>query len=242
MGCANTGLQDRKSDKVLPAAANQTPHPATPGGRPTVPEVFTGRFSPKPLTREQKDRVLGEAEALAPPGRVVWFIRVHRNTLQDTRDDLNVSVYFTPHEESHRIRKGRFVRFDSFRKALWGQLGLQPSGRLSSYCQVSLADHPFDGELMTPTVRLLPFRSPDSLNDQEIIEIVDYVRTNPVRESRRPRLYNGESPIVEIRRSGDAFDVRLGWSEGFLSGMGQFLRCVRTEDGFKVESHGQWVS
>ena len=93
----------------------------------------------------------------------------------------------------------------------------------------------------------MPFAPPIGFTDTEIIEIVDFARTSPGKTDAPKmgvtvsKLY-GSAPIISIKKVGDGFDVRTGSVEGFLSGIGTFMHCIRAEDGFKVVSLGLWVS
>ena len=84
-----------------------------------------------------------------------------------------------------------------------GVAGTPAARSLGEYVQVSLKERPFGGDLGTPKGTLLPLRAPQGFTDEEIIEIVDFIRTNPEGVKRpnsvlHPERFNGSAPIIEI--------------------------------------------
>ena len=113
--------------------------------------------------------------------------------------------------------------------------------------QVSLEDHPFGEDLDTPSGTLLPFPVPEGFTDDEVIEIVDFIRTNPEIVSGPNtiplvRRFNGSAPIIKIERRDGQIEVTCGVLEGPLSGSGEVIRCIKEDGSYQVVSLGWWVS
>ncbi len=246
------------SDDRPAEASRGAGHPSKADARKkrTTPVAYTGRFIDEPLTQDQVDEILSKADPLVPVGERIWFILTRRNSESEGKLDYVASVYFTPEQQGKRMRRGNFVSFDSSWERFIGTLtkslggnedSPQPDKRLQSYCQVSLAKQPFGDDLKTPQGTLLPFAQPVGFTDAEIIEVVAFLRTSP-GQSQAPNVFltvsklDGSAPIISIKKAGDGIEVQTGSVEGFLSGTGTFMRCIRTESGFKVVSLGQWVS
>lgn len=226
-----------------------------------VPIVAGGRFAHPAPTQEQLEELLRWVLPRAGKNRDVWFIYARANWKLETGRELNATVYFTPKRESARLRKGvsRHVGLSIARilelEALIEQLEAQPQPKesppLPEYWQISLKGHPFAEMLEVPDGTLLPFPKPEGLSEQEVIEIVDFVRTNPKQPQTDPNRvssaslwgFDGSRPILSINKSDGVIEVRSGTREGILSGSGQIIRLMRTgDDTFDVLAIGQWVS
>ena len=124
--------------------------------------------------------------------------------------------------------------------------------RLRNYYQISQADEPFDKKLEVPNGSMLPFDAPEGFSADEVIDIVDFVRSNPTytpppskehpNSFRLPTQCDGSDPILAIRKKDDIIEVRTGTTQGPLSGLGQFVQLVNEGEDFKVISIGMWVS
>lgn len=226
-----------------------------------VPIVRNTRFSHPPPTHEQLQRVLRKVMDKCPEEQKVWFICLHANWKVDGERRLVLTVYFTPTETSGRIRKGRFVhvneQFEEFIEEVLANFSApddidQPGNEdeTPEYWQVSLAGEPFSDELATPQRRMLPFPRPVGFTDQEVVEIVDFVRASHKALKAFGKAIPthvrkvASQPILAIeRKEGGVIAVRTGTQEGILSGSGKFLHLRRQDDGrFVIVSWGSWVS
>jgi len=123
--------------------------------------------------------------------------------------------------------------------------------RLRNFYQVSKVDQAFGKKLEVANGSLLPFDSPEGFADEEIIDIVDFVRSTPTYtrppSKERPNSFsfpiqlNCSAPIVVIEKDDEAIRVRTGIVEGPLSGMGQAVRIVRDGEDFRIIGTGMWV-
>lgn len=238
----------------------------------SVPIVYQSeRFTPIPLTAQQIDEFLSTASKAMPKGPSVWFILVRKNREHDGDLDYSVTAYFAPDEQAARLRKGRYLHFSSFPKLVAAAINKafadQPKDasapaikkqetdwtkRLRNYYQVSSSNQPFDKKLEVPNGPMLPFDAPEGFSADEIIDIVDFVRSNPTytrppskehpNSFTVPTRLDGSDPILGMKKKDDIIEVRTGTTQGPLSALGQFVRFVREGEDFKIISIGMWVS
>ena len=97
----------------------------------------------------------------------------------------------------------------------------------------------------------MPFDSPEGFKADEIIDIVDFVRSSPIYTPPQPKDYpdsfrspvqvDGSAPIVVIEKKAETIEVRTGTVEGMFSGMGQLIRIVRDGEDYRITTTGTWV-
>ncbi len=227
----------------------------------SVPVVYDERLRPARLTSQQMDGILSEAVPFCPKGQHVWFIWVHDNFEFSGELYCNATVYFTPTMVTSRIRKGQSIGFwqdvSSFSKRLGRPVKTRED--LSDYCQVALREKPFGQELDVPAGTLMPFAPPKGFADDEVVEIVDFIRTNPKKTEQpevtfvrsegdtytvyhRPVTFDGSQPILSIERKNGTIEVRAGTVQRTWAGAGQMLRLIEAPEGFKVLEIFLWVS
>lgn len=235
-----------------------------------VPVVVHSRFDPAPLTDEQTDDILERAGNVAPTGIGVWFILLRNNRERNGVLRYAVTVFFEPDSTTARLRKGKYVRVDGLGDALRDCLcralaaegspdGPMPSRQwceswppraspLFDYCQVSRQETPFTDDRAVPDGSLLPFPAPDGFTDEETVDVVDFIRTDPKLPDPAPPVFSpsgrfdGRSPIIAIERQGSTIEVRCGVCEGLLSCRGTVLYLVRESDTLRIVTTGRWVS
>ncbi len=115
------------------------------------------------------------------------------------------------------------------------------------YRQVSFRNKPFTEQLHAPVKTLWPFWPPIGFTDEEVIEIIDFLRTSPKvahppNVIRSPDRFDGSAPILSIKRAGEGIVVRSGTQQGFLAGSGEEILLKRKGSSFVVVSIGMWVS
>jgi hypothetical protein len=223
-----------------------------------VPVVYYLRFDHPPLTAGQLDRILARAAPLCPAGQRAWFVYVTANWERQGRLLARAVVYFTPAWQTPRLRKGQYVLIDE----KWADLVAGVSERLSSarperdasreetpeYWQVSLRDQVFGAELETPHGSRLPFHKPDGFTEEEIVELVDFLRTSPRQRQEAnsitsPKQFHGFRPIWSFSGDDGVIEVQNGAVQGMSAGHGELLRCKRNDDGtFQVLGIGEWYS
>jgi len=207
------------------------------------------RFDHPPLTDAQVEALLTRAQRCCPEGQQPWFIYVVANWKEPEGRRPAATVYFTPGEAAGRVRKGKFecggvaeAELAKIRKALGAEEAREAARGVCEYWQVSRRDEPFTEDVDVPDVGILPFPRPIGFTENEVVELIDFIRTNPERDNCAVA-FDGSQPILSITRSDDVITVRTGTIEAMLAGSGQFLTCKRKTDGtFEVLSIGIWVS
>jgi hypothetical protein len=124
-----------------------------------------------------------------------------------------------------------------------------------SYWQVSLPVEPFTADLEPPEERLWPLGAPEGFTDEEVIEIVDFIRTSPQKEPHYVRSpdgsigsgfyyhIDGKLPIMGMHREQDGtIVVTTGSVQGPLAGHGQEIRLRRETNRFIVLEVGEWYA
>ncbi len=193
-----------------------------------VPVVYNYRFEHLPLSESQVEDLMNRGEMTCPDDRDLWFLYVTANWERTGVRHPAATVYFTPEEHTPRLRKGKYA------------FGTLPPAH--EYWQVSRKHKPFKGAPQVPGIALLPFPKPIGFSEEEVIEIVDFVRTNP-EHAQTGAVFCGSSPILSIVRGGDNIEVMTGAIQGMLAGTGQLLTCKKRKDGtFEVLSVATWVS
>ncbi len=245
-------------------SAKQTTSGATKKSR--VPVVVHSRSECKELSDEQYEMLVAEAIEENPEEQELWFIKLSRNY----RERVVATVYFKPEESTESLRKGRYFVHDEIydlNKAIRGRLkerGIIPR-ELPLYCQVSLRERLFEKDkLETPAGTLLPFPQPKEIKDEELVELIDFVRSSPKRNGQPHNTFtpvigpHGEiidviparekatgpedtAPFVSIELKDSEFEVLMGYHEGPMSGIGNMLTIKRTDEAFVIVGAGEWV-
>lgn len=263
-GCAHQ--QKEHSENQLssrpapgPGIKATPPHEiAGPASRPSVPVVYSERGFANALSSQQLADVLEKAELWRPKGTTVWFffVRRHYHPLLSLETYLTVTIYYTPDRSSPRIRKGRFATYNM----TWS-LGDNPhldEPQIHGYVQVSPSRQPFGSELQVPAPAYRPFvvgrnfgGAPVSIRDEQVIQLVDFVRaflagenSNGDPESLESwRRAAAKDPILNIAVQGDSFELMLGWSGGMFDGRGHHLKVVKKAGSLRVVGPvSMWVS
>lgn len=223
-----------------------------------VPVVYDPRLTPQPLTMAQMQEILADAQPACPPGQQIWFILVRHNVElpgpkdnpQDKRWHYAAIVYYTPQTQTARLRKGLCLYLasaDPELASVMQALGAHPEGLLP-WWQVSAETDPFTQQLDVPTWPLMPFAAPRDLSDEEVVRIVDFVRTGP----RAPAPANGgllvvdrfdaTEPILSITNQDGLIRVQSGSIQAPLAGQGQILILKKADTGYQVVELLEWVS
>ncbi len=220
-----------------------------------IPVIYSPRLSPEKLTQANLESLVAEARSLAPPGSSIWFLHV----LFSRGDDSRVNVFYTPDQTSGRLQRGKCVlvgpeitrtsetvrriiaRFPASQRGQFDQ-------RLVDYYRVLTTDAKEACPRSPSEDSTFPFIAPKGFTDDEIIRIVDFVRTNPIQKfppNTLPQVeifFGAGRPIVRITRENKVIKVFNGSQEGPLSGSGQVLECAPDGDSFKLIRIADWVS
>ena len=235
LGCFGSGCPARPE-------ARQTVELRVPAS--CVPVVYDEALKPARLSDEQKEEILNDVTPLCPEGQDIWFIRVHDNNREFSGNlEYDVTVYFTPDVTTPRLRKGERVAFWSW----WWSEDPAAKGRLlpklvGTYYQVSPRGEPFGQGLEVPSKTLMPYPLRTELPDEEVIEIVDFVRTSPA-DDKWGYAFDGSAPILGIEKRDDVIEVTSwDWVGVTVAGAGQIIRLKKTPEGLKVLDIARLVS
>lgn len=142
--------------------------------------TYGPRLDPNWVSDKQLDDLRKYIDIMLPPSYEVWFVHVLYN-----RDDyLTARIYLKSEQTENRIRKGHYLGYDS----MWIDIKLinpalaqsEVAKMMPEYMQVSLREIPFDAQLEPPTQdSMFPFAVPEEFSEQEITEIVDFIRSGP---------------------------------------------------------------
>jgi hypothetical protein len=254
------GLPACSGERVSSQPAATTSSPAGPTTRPSVAVLYAGYLSPAPLEPAQIQQALVKALAAKPEGRDIWFVLVRWHQRRDPSSWTAV-VYFTPDEQTPRLRKGRCLYVSASEddgesptaSELWRNLNPESPipDPLNAYVQVSAANRPFGDKLDVPERALTPFPAPKDVEDSEVVEGVDFIRSAPKAkpETMTPRTflysmkYDASLPVCRIARKDAAtLEIYTGWQVGILAGGGKWFQIRRTEGGYELVGAARWVS
>jgi hypothetical protein len=206
--------------------------------------IYHTRLTTEPLTRRQFGMLSKSIKNVRLDNKDVWFVRI----LCNLHPHLNAKIYFMPDTTSKRTRKGKYTYFRLIDLALLDLKveDLKPPECLE-YIQVSLKDKTFTAQVAIPPQNsMLPFSVSENFTDQEIVEIVDFIRTRPMNTRRKTgRLYfqvKRNLPIMTIIKEGEVIKVRTGTQEHGLAGRGQVLEIRKTDQGYELTDVTEWVS
>jgi hypothetical protein len=204
------------------------------------------RFKTEPLTNQQFAMLSRSIKNVRLDNKDVWFVRV----LYNSRRHLTAKIYFMPDFASNRLRKGKYIYYRLADLALEDlKIGdLKPSEYLE-YIQVSLKEEPFTAQVeIPPQNSMLPFSVSESFTDQEVVEIVDFIRSGPKMLSAKPNVtylpvnVKRNLPIMTIIREGEVIKVRTGTQEHGIAGMGQVLEIRKTDQVYELTEISEWLS
>ena len=239
------------------AAAPTAPEPRPPAPTPAeVPAVYDQRLGPLELTRRQKLEIIAQAAPLTPKGRKIWYVLVRDNRRFEGELSYIATVYFSPDFSSARLRKGKCMHVwhvsaemretsERFMKLVnVDQRELPP--RLPGYRQVSLAAQPFGENVAVPEKILWPFTVDGEFTDQEVIEIVDFVRAAIKR--RKGQLlglleFVPDEPVLSITaQSKGRIEVFTGTRQHWLAAEGHYFILIGKGGKLLIVKEGSWLS
>jgi hypothetical protein len=219
--------------------------------------VYDERLTPDRLSDEQKQKIFAYARSMSPAGQRPWYVKVRYNDQRQGEPSWAVSIFYSPYSTSSRLRKGKAIGMVDF-QGRWTKLlrrtvpNWDEQQLYWDYWQVSPSQEPFGKDLVVPDQPFWPFKAPEGLTDQEVVEIVDFVRTYSVRPyaetAKTMSLWSTESidktlPIFSISKGPDGkFEVWTGTLQGGLSGIGQTLTITKENGKFVLLALGMWLS
>lgn len=207
--------------------------------------IYHPILNPDPLTSQQFSILSKFVDRTNLHKKDVWFVRV----LYNRNNHLSAKIYFMPEVTSKRIRNGKYIHYGL---TDWELLYALKEDRLKpeycEYCQVSLKDKLFTTQAeIPPQNSMLPFAAPKDFSKQEIVEIVDFIRSAPKVKSETgtyPSYFHVRQnlPIMTITREGEIIKVITGTQESGIAGIGQFIMIRKTDEGYVVNEVVEWLS
>jgi hypothetical protein len=218
---------------------------------PARPPILYGRESDiLPLSDGQVRRVKGIV-AEEQPGKEIWFIYVPLNKKMSRYDvdvyNYRVVVYCKPDQQSARVRRGAAVY-----AGLSGRV-LPPIVHPFSYAHLCETDAGFFSDLGVPNdLDRLPLKVSGDISDEDIIEVVRFIRSSPSAperliygpDGRTRRFYipNGvldpAASLDGIRREGDEISVYMAGPQSHTS---QAYRCRKIGSTWMLVKTESWV-
>ena len=244
---AGCGASSGRTNSLAAAAAGLEQNEAGAGD----PIVYSSFASPLPLTFEQIEEITQVAKDACPQGRELWFIHV-RHHQEDRKSRLpryRVVAYYTPDEQTPRLRKGRCAYLDNEiapaqRRQIVAALGKGHTWPiLEPYVQISAPEKPFDAppsaSRAIPSETDLPIYPPAGVSDDDLVALADAARS---AHAVAPGAEEGE-PLLRITIEGAIYQVDFGWQAGPSNGRGSTIKLKRTPKGFDVDGAlGVWAS
>jgi hypothetical protein len=202
--------------------------------------IYHTRLKPEPLKNQQYTILSKFVDGTTLHKKDIWFVRV----LYNRNNDLSAKIYFMPEVTSRRIRNGKYIHYgltDWELEYAYALKGLKPE--YCEYCQVSLKEKPFTAQAeIPPQNSMLPFAAPKDFSKQEIVEIVDFIRSAPKVKLETIFRLRWNLPIMTIIREEEVIKVITGTQEGGESGIGQFIMIRKTDEGYVVNEVVEWLS
>ena len=119
-----------------------------------------------------------------------------------------VSAYFSPTMTTSTLRRGAYLRFSRDVSPVPGPWS--GMGSALPYVQVAIPGRPF-GQIESDADQNLPFTVSGTFQDEELVRLVTYIRSNPsVVPGGRGSGNVGTRPISSIRRQSDG-TVLVDW-------------------------------
>jgi hypothetical protein len=207
--------------------------------------IYHNTLDPAPLSTNQLDE-LSKFVCDTKPNDV-WFVRV----LYNRQEILRAEIFFLPEISTSRMRKGKCAYYDSqfyafpkeyldtqevidakgFNPKYYDYVQVLPE----IYFSVVESEIPFDDYM-------LPFSASDDFSDQEIIDIVDFIRGERAEKTERHFRIDRTLPIMSITEHEDTIVIRTGTLEGPEMGMGQEIHLKKIDDRYSIIKVMEWVS
>jgi hypothetical protein len=199
---------------------------------PDVAFYSLPRRQPQSLKEEQKREIIQSARKLESK-RGIWFIA----SGSDWR--YRAEVYFSPDEVRGRVRRGKALAFKY--PTLYDAIVKQPA-QVEPFDYVQVGEEP--PEKFEPRPQNMPFEMPGGLTLDEIAEIMTRVQADEKLpdDGSFPRQVDHRYPVLEFSHQGESVEIRTGFQEGGLNGIGEKLRFKKEHGKWVLQSIGMWVS
>ncbi len=178
-----------------------------------------------PLTLADAKELGGKVAGALNPHPPLWFAEIRKGS---------VKVYCEPAMGGGRIRSGRAVRFEK-------EAG--KAAAVSRWFQVLGKDA--KGFNRLPSGLDLPFEASGAIAESDLAEIVDFLRSGPVKTSGEGKdaftvKFSADNPVLSVGMEGDLVAVRCGIEFGPDMGAGQIVKLRKTKGGFEAADVQWW--
>lgn len=239
------------------AGASATTPATSPGTSvAAISIIYADTSQPDPLSESDMREILAYTYVANHAKQPVWYIHVHSSrTASGERAPRRVTVFLTPEQTTPRLQRGYMLEanLQSLREPRQNAKGRDD---LHEYVRVSPPSQALGSKLDLPTLPTWPFDRPKGFSDQEIIEIVDLVRTTAAELSAKTASARSQIgpglPIISIDPShqilsmerspeGEAI-VMAGSFELYWDIRGETIRCRKQNGKWVILAIGMWVS
>jgi hypothetical protein len=208
------------------------------GSSPNAPPGMYTFGDARLARRLAPEDLIAIAEAARVRGGVPWAVCVQYSQVLPER--WYVDAFLRPSVTTSNIRRGRVLHLQcSPAKGRRGCLEWIPSQRRKAGTYVQVADGKDFGRPLAPrSVHERPIDVEGDLADDDLVSLVNYLRTGPAPTTKSLGLSRNE-PIMSIRlRKDAAVDVNLSRD----GGSGQFATLVRVDGTWKLVKVSFWVT
>jgi hypothetical protein len=181
------------------------------------------------VARQLTEQDIAALELVLPSGARPWLLNGDHGQIPDTQ---YIEAYLSPTTATSTLRRGPVI---SVTRRI-SRLGPWTTERVDSYAQVAIAGRKFDDIQDDQDVNR-PFRVIGRFDDTELVQLVEFIRSNPPAPGGGPNTIRSW-PILSIDRKVD------GSVQVLLSGAalhGQTINLRQAGQDWVVVSVGLWV-
>ena len=195
-----------------------------------IPLLYETYWDLPALTKRQQMQLETVAEALKPEETDIWFsVITDSGELRDSGLHFSALVYYTPNTVFGRIWKGKVAYLISIK--IDGPIRLKKKSIFKNYYQIWSREKLPASRTEVPPINLVPFTADETFDDRELIEIVDFARSQFKRK---------DGPIVHVQRDGDFVKVTASASRRLGAGHGMILNMKKKGGKWVVENTLKW--
>ena len=180
-----------------------------------VQVVYYPWGNPQPVSCDEVQNIVGRALRNIEGEPTPWFLVVEGSIFDESESG---HLFLVPEISTERLRQGRCVYLE---------LAGDTEAEVYHYSQVSLPNQPFRTALKTPSLRRLPFATPQHLTHDELIGLADHVRSEDKAFRRQPIRISTEDNIVTVHAG---------------VGSGPTRRYTLSDVGFELIGSGWWAN
>jgi hypothetical protein len=182
------------------------------------------------VARQLTEQDIAALELVLPYGAKPWLLNGDLAQIPDTQ---YIEAYLSPTTATSTLRRGPVV---SITRRI-SRLGPWTTERVDSYAQVAIAGRKFDDIQEDQDVNR-PFRVIGRFDDTELVQLVEFIRSNPPAPGGGPNTIRSW-PILSIERKVDG-SVQV-WLRGAVM-QGQVIILGQAGHDWVIVSIGMWAA